>query len=331
MRALRERAALVRARMLEQRARQSARSVGVVLVYHRVAAQGGQPAYDIAPAVSRDAFSAELAYLAERYALVSPSDVARVASERRPGDNVPLALTFDDDTYSHVAEVLPALRKVGVAAGFYLGGWSLTQRARPWWETLQLAVDHRLLPTADVELPPAGVAAALERTPGAIRGLGRFVETLEPEARAAVGRGLARATASLPADQGLDADALRLLADGNEIGFHTLAHDPLPALGDSELALALVDGRADVEQAVGRRVDAIAYPHGVADARVAAAARSAGYNLGFTGGNRIFDAESDVLLLPRLDPWHDSLATFAITLARATTSRSSRDATSSRS
>ena len=64
---------------------------------------------------------------------------------------------------------------------------------------------------------------------------------------------------------------------GFEIGFHTRDHRPLPELTDDELARALVDGRAALEEAAGRRLRVLAYPHGSADERVAAAARSAGH------------------------------------------------------
>ncbi|MBA3844179.1 MAG: polysaccharide deacetylase family protein, partial [Actinobacteria bacterium] len=123
--------------------------------------------------------------------------------------------------------------------------------------------------------------------------------------------------AQLAGDPGLDQDALRALAKRHEVGFHTLAHDRLVSLADDQLSAALAVGRDELEAAVGRSVTTIAYPHGAADERVAAAARSAGYAIGFAGGNRAASAEDGRLLVPRLDPWHRSLGTFAITLATA--------------
>jgi peptidoglycan/xylan/chitin deacetylase (PgdA/CDA1 family) len=309
---------LARAAVSEGRARRSSRQVGIVLVYHRVAEAGGSPAFELSPAVGRAAFREELRYLRRRYHVVAPSQLAGAITGRRPGERLPVAITFDDDTRSHVDDAAPNLDELGIVGGFYVGGSSLHGDARPWWETLQLAVDHDRVPPG---LPPRETEAALRREPRAIRRLGAFIEGLEPSARKAVADELAAATSDLPQDPGLDEPALELLAARHEVGFHTRTHDRLAPLGDTELAVALTDGKAAVEAAIGRLVDAIAYPHGSVDARVAAAAGSAGYTLGFAGLNRAARATDQRLLVPRLDPWHDSLGTFAATVAAAALTR----------
>jgi peptidoglycan/xylan/chitin deacetylase (PgdA/CDA1 family) len=308
---------LARARVAEERARRSRRRVGIALIYHRVAEAGGSPAFELNPAIGRAAFRRELAYVRRRYRVVSPSDLPHAVATRRTGERLPVAITFDDDTRSHVDEAAPALDELGLVAGFYVGGWSLHPGARPWWETLQLAVDHGRL-AAGLPLPPSDAEAARRREPGALRRLGAFVEALDLATRRDVQAELAAATDDLTADPGLDEHALRSLAARHEIGFHPRAHDRLVPLGDVELAAALTDGRHALEDVVGRGVSSVAYPHGAADERVAAAARAAGYTHGFAGFNRAVSASDDALLLPRLDPWHTSLGTFAITLSAAT-------------
>lgn len=68
---------------------------------------------------------------------------------------------------------------------------------------------------------------------------------------------------------------------GWEVGSHTVTHALLTAADDAALAAELGDSR----QAIADRLGAcatIAYPYGVGDARVAAAARAAGYLAGCT-------------------------------------------------
>ena len=86
---------------------------------------------------------------------------------------------------------------------------------------------------------------------------------------------------------------------------------------DDALAAALTDGREALEGAAGERIDTVAYPHGRADARVAAAARAAGFRFGFTGRPDAVDAQSDPLLLGRLQPTYRSAGAFALQLVRA--------------
>jgi peptidoglycan/xylan/chitin deacetylase (PgdA/CDA1 family) len=287
-------------------------------VYHRVAETAGDQELELTPAIGRRVFQAELDYLRRRYVVVAPTSLHAAAAARRPGEAVPVALTFDDDTRSHVDEVLRMLDDAGMIAGFYLAGWSLAGAPRPWWETLQLAVDHERLVPSMTPLTDELVGAAQRRDPGALRRLGQQIELLDVETRRGLARRLAELTDDLAREQGLDRAAIRTLGDRHQVGFHTRGHDRLGPLDDDALARAISDGRTELEQAVGRPIDTIAYPHGDADARVAGAARDAGYVLGLAGFNRAVTASDDPLLMPRLSPWHASLGTFALTLAART-------------
>ena len=111
---------------------------------------------------------------------------------------------------------------------------------------------------------------------------------------------------------------VRALVDGGmTIGFHTRGHHPLPTLDDDKLADALAEGRLDLEEVVGERLKVVGYPHGRADSRVAAAARRAGYCVGYTGNARAVQVGDDALLLGRIDPSYRSLGHFALQLVHA--------------
>lgn len=68
---------------------------------------------------------------------------------------------------------------------------------------------------------------------------------------------------------------------GWEIGSHTVTHPRLPELDDTALAAELEGSHAAIAGRLGT-CDTIAYPYGLADDRVAAAARRAGYASGLT-------------------------------------------------
>ncbi len=71
-----------------------------------------------------------------------------------------------------------------------------------------------------------------------------------------------------------------------------------------------------LELATGTPIDQIAYPHGAADARVAAAARAAGYKLGLTNQAARISRGCDPMLLGRFAPGRATLGEFALNLAR---------------
>jgi peptidoglycan/xylan/chitin deacetylase (PgdA/CDA1 family) len=72
-----------------------------------------------------------------------------------------------------------------------------------------------------------------------------------------------------------------LAAEGVGIGSHGMKHVDWTRLSDHLLATELAASRAWLEAATGGRVDAVSYPWGRVDARVARAAKRAGYRIGF--------------------------------------------------
>lgn len=76
-------------------------------------------------------------------------------------------------------------------------------------------------------------------------------------------------------------DVVELAGQGWEIGSHTTTHPLLTRASDERLRDELVQSRAAIERRLDR-CSAIAYPYGLADDRVAEAARQAGYTVGCT-------------------------------------------------
>jgi hypothetical protein len=113
--------------------------------------------------------------------------------------------------------------------------------------------------------------------------------------------------------------------DGFEIGFHTRRHHLLPRLATADLDTAMAEGRAELDEVAGGRLTTISYPHGRADARVADAARAAGFAAGFTGVPAgVVTPRSEPLLLCRLSPSYASVDELAVTVGLALRSAASR-------
>ena len=109
---------------------------------------------------------------------------------------------------------------------------------------------------------------------------------------------------SLPERHLREEEIAALAREGVGIGSHGMHHLDATRLGDKALAEELTASRAWLERATGRRVDAVSYPWGRVDIRVAKAARAAGYRLGFglrggRGARRVHDAVPG-LSIPRL-------------------------------
>jgi O-antigen/teichoic acid export membrane protein/peptidoglycan/xylan/chitin deacetylase (PgdA/CDA1 family) len=280
--------------------RASAARAGAVIAWHRVGDPPGDPSRELVPALGTGVFKAQLRHLRRFYRVVPASELPTAARARRRGQRFPVALTFDDDLASHADVVAPLLRRGGLPAMFFLTGATLQEPTPFWWERLQFAVDERL---------------GIERRIGAddIHGAAlRVVESAPTERDELIA---ALESISARADEGLRADAVRALSRGGlEVGFHTLRHPNLTRLGDEELERALLDGRELLAGIVGAPLRTIAYPHGRADARVAAAAREAGFGLGFTTRVEAVTGRSDPMLMGRIEAPFDSAGSLSVGL-----------------
>jgi peptidoglycan/xylan/chitin deacetylase (PgdA/CDA1 family) len=128
--------------------------------------------------------------------------------------------------------------------------------------------------------------------PGTVFAVRRFVESGEPLSWFGVEG--EQAGRMQPMGWG-DLDAL--VGRGWEVGSHTDTHALLTTLDGDALNAELAGSRQALAARLGG-CTSIAYPYGIADQRVAEAARSAGYVAGFTL-TRIFTADA-ALLRPRV-------------------------------
>jgi peptidoglycan/xylan/chitin deacetylase (PgdA/CDA1 family) len=268
--------AALHAALILRRARRRPGAVGVVLVYHRIAS-----ASKLDTSIAEREFLAQLDHLRDSYRVVPPAALTDAAASRRGGDPFPVALTFDDDSSSHIRVAGPALGSRGLPAAFFLTGATLDGSAAPWWDDLE-----RL-----------GYAPGLEGR--SVAEAARAIERMRKPERAATVEALRR-LAPAGGEAGLSrADVRRLADDGFEIGFHSRGHDPFPTLADDEVRSAVSEGRDALADAAGTGIDSFAYPHGLADARSVSALRDAGYARAFTGAARPVTPATEQLLIPR--------------------------------
>jgi peptidoglycan/xylan/chitin deacetylase (PgdA/CDA1 family) len=290
--------------------RWSARPLGLALGYHRIGDPEGDSRRELVPKLGSERFASHLAHLRRHYRPVLASELRAAALARRRGARIPVAITFDDDLTSHASVAMPLLERAEMPATFFVCGASLEAPFAFWWERLQRAADEGLLTTADREHLGAAGAASIHEVASAI-------QQAPPDERDRVADRLGKLVGPDPGDAGMRAaDVDALVEAGFEVGFHTRRHYDLRGLDEAQLDAALDEGRAAVEGVTGEPIAAIAYPHGSADAKVAAAANAKGYTSGFTMSPQPVTADGDPLLMGRYEPRYESTSRFALELAR---------------
>jgi len=93
----------------------------------------------------------------------------------------------------------------------------------------------------------------------------------------------------------LDARGIRALAQGFEIGGHTLSHPRLPGIDEARLLPEIAGGKQSLEEILGRPITTFSYPYGKHSRRV----RRAVIEAGFTGARTTRQYRLDI----GDDPW----------------------------
>jgi peptidoglycan/xylan/chitin deacetylase (PgdA/CDA1 family) len=277
----------------------AARHRGLVLVYHRIV-RGPDAGTGIIPSIPHAVLREHIQALLEMGDVGGLTGVVdRPTDDRRPR----FAVTFDDDYRTHHDVVLPLLRELGVTATFFVCGRSLRDMGPTWFEVLDALVRqdglHRTSTLIGAEaLSAEELASACERSEALQRAVIEHQDTI-----------------AVPEDR-LEDPHIAALAEANmTIGFHTLNHLVLPSLDERRLRHELIDGRDAVETSASQEITLFAYPHGKADARTAAAARDAGYEVAVTGMPRASTPNGDPFLVGRWEPGPSSRNDFLVEIA----------------
>ncbi len=285
----------------------------LVLAYHRVTPADAKPQWtDPERFVAAESLEKQLRALRRFYRFVSLSDFrALVTGKKRLRGHVVL-VTFDDGYREQVEHALPVLQGLGVPAAFFLSLGFVGERRSFWFdrlaETLRAwerdAADRERL-RAFLPAPLRDIFASSAPLPARLHRAVDFLARLPlRERRALMKRVLPEPRGTPPA---LDwKQARRLLDLGMELGAHGRTHTALTRLSEQDARQELHDSLAGVTRGSGAPVFAVAYPHGEVDAGVAAWAREAGAELGFTLEARPNRPGQDPLRLGRVSVCEDT-------------------------
>jgi peptidoglycan/xylan/chitin deacetylase (PgdA/CDA1 family) len=205
-----------------------------------------------------------------------------------------VAVTFDDGFADNYTHAFPVLRTRRIPACVFLSTDYIGSDRPYWFEAIAGLL--MAAPVRSVKLPSLGHAlpradehairredirlalSELKRMPDEVRrsSLGALGLQMHGPADARVGEGA----------HAMNWSQVREMAQaGVEFGSHGASHAVLSRLDATDLARELTDSKLTIERATGAPVTAIAYPVGGEDSigdRVVAAARDAGYRVGFT-------------------------------------------------
>ncbi len=253
----------------------------VVLLYHGVPAERGEPGMDAA------LFERHVRFLKEH---CEPIRADALDRPRGRFDPVRVLLTFDDGLRNNAEVAAPILRRYGVPAVFFVSSRHAAGGRYLWFSYLSAL--EAWFPGSGftfmgqhVDMSPGSRVASLE-------GLRRQLLALRPHPAAmydAIESEGPRLEEFVPEDRlkadysGMTPDQVADLAADPlfTLGVHTVDHPFLPYCEPDEIRRQLERNKAWLEQVGGRPCDSVAYPSGAYDPRVLDLCRELGLGKGY--------------------------------------------------
>ncbi|HEY7130081.1 MAG TPA: polysaccharide deacetylase family protein [Nitrospira sp.] len=307
------------------------RPVGLVLLYHRIAAPATDPQL---LAVTPERFAGQIRHLSSRFEMVSLHELANRMPNARRGSRM-IAVTFDDGYADNLSQAKPILESCKVPATVFVATGALATGSAFWWDELeQLLLHPSRLPSSltleidgqvfqweaggDVEYTNEDFASHRKwnvlqhddptRRHGLYRTLCRRLKPMTEESRRRALCDL-RAWAALTDDrssqsQMLTKEDLRRLVDGPwvEVGAHTASHQVLANLSLAEQRAEIASSKQCLEAIVSRPVRTFAYPYGTKtdySGDTATLVKEQGFALACSNYPEAVTRTSDVYQLPR--------------------------------
>jgi peptidoglycan/xylan/chitin deacetylase (PgdA/CDA1 family) len=270
--------------------------------------------------VKAEQFRRQLRLLKSRYHVVSPKEVLAWAVEAHELPDRSVLLTCDDGLLNTLTDMAPVLREENLSCLFFVLGPSTGQSSqRLWYEDLYLLL--LAAPAGSFSFESLGVTVELKGRGQRRQVWGSLLKKLsqfdQPERERFIETARARFGLSKEWDAGfrssearrrrfslLNLNELRQLVDqGMYVGSHTLNH-PMLSQQSSELAWKEIsESRSALENVLGARVWALAYPFGdVASvtSREWQMAEQAGFECAFMNVGGGFGAALPRFALPRV-------------------------------
>lgn len=235
----------------------------LVLAYHNVVPDNTPLTGDLANHVPLSVFAAQLAELRRTHDVVPLAETLEIRRGGRPR----AAITFDDAYRGAVVHGVAELVRQGLPATIFVAP-GLLGSGSFWWDALAQS--------------GTGLDAGLRvRALGELRGEDAAIR------RWAAAAGVQAGAVHDVAHVATEAELLHAASSpGIALGSHSWAHPNLTLLNADELALELTRSLTWLRDRLANPLRWIAYPYGLADDSVKAAAVAAGYEaaLGIRGG-----------------------------------------------
>ncbi|MBW8042191.1 MAG: polysaccharide deacetylase family protein [Planctomycetes bacterium] len=245
-----------------------------ILMYHSVTLNNGTSETCLSLAgmcVSVAQFQKHMEYLLKRYNTISLFDFIEWLSGKKKLPKNPCIITFDDGFLDVYENAVPILRRLGLTATFFVIGRTLETGNSMWLYELYTILDSLPIAhcisvfSAEIENFPLTERASKAQIRSWIR---HYFSSIDKDKRnQLLGRFRHRFNGdSLKPLEFMDPQQVReLMVDGFQVGSHSMNHEYLSKLGDSQLEEDIGESKRTISEIIGDTPKTFCYPFGGID------------------------------------------------------------------
>jgi len=273
-------------------------------------------------------FARQMDYVAQRYNVISGTELADCVKKRRELPPRAAMITFDDGYYDNYSIAYPILKARNLPAIIFLATDYIGEKKPFYWDLIAFCFHHTKRDQA--EFPHLGSQSWSDET-SRNKAMQNWIAVLkklsDAEKQDLVEKLPAILDVSVPQDAFANmmmswAQAKELSENGIEMGGHTASHPILTRISPEEASTELVRSKQRIEEAIGKRVISFAYPNGQSNdfnVDLITRVRDAGFDIAFTllsGPTRYSTVLKNPFAIRRIFLTHkDSFSRFTAKLA----------------
>ena len=284
-----------------------------ILAYHRVLDDDPDNFPfdgDLISATTED-FRRQMDFARSNFNVVSFRDLEECERAERPWPERALLVTFDDGYRDNYTQAFPILKEFGLPATIFLVTGHIGRAEILWWDLIAYCLQHTQLRAAalpEVSSAPLPLSTREERR-DAIRQTLDWIKLATEEIKRDF---LSRLPGELGVSPPGNVESMHLNWDevgemarrGIEFGGHTVTHPILSQVSEARIEEEVRQSKRDIEERLGTKVFAFAYPVGEESSYGEAARRAvanAGYNFAVSYREGTVAADGfDRYALPRI-------------------------------
>lgn len=269
----------------------------VALVFHRVLDEPGYRATcsERGIIVRERTFRELAAHVAGQY---EPVDLQK-AEPGTPGKKLRVAFTFDDGWGDNYGVAFPVTREYGIPLVIFVTSGFVGKNA-PFWPELVISLMRAIQPTVgDAEI--TATIESLKKCAPTER-----EQRLTRLSEQAVEKGASLASSN--ADRTLSwQEIVEMDQGGVKFGSHTQTHQILTTVPESTARQEVLESKATLENALGKRCDSFSYPNGNWSPETRRLVAEAGFKIAATVETGAWTIACDPLCIPRINVYEGKL------------------------